>query len=109
MDTRRMTRFPGPALAGLRVIEVSAFVAAPLAGATLAALGADVIRVDPPGGGVDIDRWPLHEDVSLYRAGLNQGKRSIELDLKSSAGRGSRISPSPAGTPSSSFRWLGTT
>src|SRR5579884_3241761 len=47
-------------LSGLRVIEVSAFVAAPLAGATLAELGADVIRIDPPGGGVDINRWPLH-------------------------------------------------
>jgi 2-methylfumaryl-CoA isomerase len=87
MDGRGMTAHSGPALAGLRVIEVSAFVAAPLAGATLAALGADVIRVDPPGGGVDIDRWPLHDDVSLYRAGLNQGKRSIELNLKSTAGR----------------------
>jgi len=87
MDGRGMTKHSSPALAGLRVVEVSAFVAAPLAGATLAALGADVIRVDPPGGGVDIDRWPLHEDVSLYRAGLNQGKRSIELDLKSTAGR----------------------
>ena len=87
MYTHRMTRDSRPALAGLRVIEVSAFVAAPLAGATLAALGADIIRVDPPGGGIDIDRWPLHEDVSLYRAGLNQSKRSIELDLKSGAGR----------------------
>jgi len=43
--------------------------------------------VDPPDGGIDIDRWPVHGDVSLYRAGLNQGKRSIELDLKSSTGR----------------------
>src|ERR1051325_5384915 len=87
MKTRRQPEGVAPPLDGVRVVEVSAFVAAPLAGATLAALGADVIRVDPPGGGVDIDRWPLHEDVSLYRAGLNQGKRSIELDLKSTAGR----------------------
>src|SRR5262245_50799966 len=79
MDRRQATDH---ALAGLRVVEVSAFVAAPLAGATLAALGADVIRVDPPGGGIDIDRWPLHGDLSLYRAGLNQGKRLIELDLR---------------------------
>ncbi len=54
-----------PLLAGLRIVEVSAFVAAPLGGATLAALGADVIRVDPPGGGIDIDRWPLHRGRSL--------------------------------------------
>jgi hypothetical protein len=39
----------GP-LAGLRVVEISSFVAAPLGGMTLAQLGADVIRVDPPGG-----------------------------------------------------------
>lgn len=38
-------------LKGLRVIEASAFVAAPLGGMTLAQLGADVIRVDPIAGG----------------------------------------------------------
>lgn len=74
-------------LSGLRVIELSAFVAAPLGGATLAALGADVIRVDPPGGGIDIDRWPLHDGRSLYWAGLNQGKRSVTIDTRSEAGR----------------------
>jgi len=82
---------PGPAdppiLAGLRVVELSAFVAAPLGGATLAALGADVIRVDPPGGGTDIDRWPLHRGRSLYWAGLNQGKRSVTIDTRTEAGQ----------------------
>jgi 2-methylfumaryl-CoA isomerase len=76
-----------PILAGLRIVELSAFVAAPLGGATLAALGADVIRVDPPGGGIDIGRWPLHNGHSLYWAGLNQGKRSVTIDLKSDKGR----------------------
>ena len=76
-----------PILAGLRVIELSAFVAAPLGGATLAALGADVIRVDPPGGGIDIDRWPLHRGRSLYWAGLNQGKRSVTIDTRSEVGQ----------------------
>ena len=82
---------PGPAdspiLAGLRVVELSAFVAAPLGGATLAALGADVIRVDPPGGGIDIDRWPLHRGRSLYWAGLNQGKRSVTIDTRTEVGQ----------------------
>ncbi|GAC1684086.1 MAG: 2-methylfumaryl-CoA isomerase [Candidatus Dormibacteraceae bacterium] len=77
----------GPILAGLRVIELSAFVAAPLGGATLAGLGADVIRVDPPGGGIDIDRWPLHRGRSLYWAGLNQGKRSVTIDTRNEAGQ----------------------
>jgi 2-methylfumaryl-CoA isomerase len=82
---------PGPAdtpiLAGMRIVELSAFVAAPLGGATLAALGADVIRVDPPGGGIDIDRWPLHGGRSLYWAGLNQGKRSVVIDTRTEAGQ----------------------
>ncbi len=82
---------PGPAeaaiLAGLRIVELSAFVAAPLGGATLAALGADVIRVDPPGGGIDIDRWPVHNGRSLYWAGLNQGKRSVTIDMRSEVGQ----------------------
>src|ERR1700704_2280605 len=74
-------------LSGLRVVEISAFVAAPLGGATLAAMGADVIRVDPPGGGIDIGRWPLHRGRSLYWSGLNQGKRSVTIDTGSEAGQ----------------------
>jgi 2-methylfumaryl-CoA isomerase len=76
-----------PILAGLRIVELSAFVAAPLGGATLAALGADVIRVDPPGGGVDIGRWPLHRGRSLYWEGLNQGKRSVTIDTRTEMGQ----------------------
>lgn len=82
-----MASAPNHLLSGLRIVELSAFVAAPLAGATLASLGADVIRVDPPGGGIDIDRWPLHEGKSLYWAGLNQGKRSVTIDTRTDEGR----------------------
>jgi 2-methylfumaryl-CoA isomerase len=46
-------------LAGLTVVEVSSFVAAPLCGLTLSQLGAEVIRVDPIGGASDVRRWPL--------------------------------------------------
>jgi len=54
-------------LAGLRVIEVSSFVAAPLGGMTLAQLGAEVIRIDPLGGAADVTRWPLSPDgKSIY-------------------------------------------
>ena len=75
-------------LDGLRVIEGSAFVAAPLGGMTLAQLGADVIRFDPIGGGLDRDRWPVtREGRSLFWAGMNKGKRSIQVDFKSPAGR----------------------
>ena len=75
-------------LDGIRVIEGSAFVAAPTAGMTLAQLGADVIRFDAPGGGLDWRRWPLTSDGdSLFWSGLQKGKRSIEIDLRSEEGR----------------------
>jgi 2-methylfumaryl-CoA isomerase len=75
-------------LCGLRVIEGSAFVAAPLAGMTLASLGADVIRFDPIGGGLDATRWPLAPNgESLFWAGMNKGKRSIAVDIKSERGQ----------------------
>jgi 2-methylfumaryl-CoA isomerase len=78
----------GGILSGLRVVEGSAFVAAPLGGMTLAQLGADVIRLDQIGGGLDYARWPLATDgQSLFWAGLNKGKRSIQLDLRSERGR----------------------
>jgi 2-methylfumaryl-CoA isomerase len=75
-------------LAGLRIVEGSAFIAAPLGGMTLAQLGADVIRFDDIKGGLDSDRWPVTKDgQSLYWAGLNKGKRSIAVDLRSPKGR----------------------
>ena len=82
------TGIPTGVLDGLRVVELSAFVAVPLGGMTLAQLGAEVIRVDPPGGGLDYRRWPVTPSgVSLYWAGLNKGKRSVTLDLRGEEGR----------------------
>jgi 2-methylfumaryl-CoA isomerase len=67
----------------LSVVEGSAFVAAPSGGMTLAQLGADVIRFDQIGGGLDYRRWPITDaGASLYWAGLNKGKRSIALNLR---------------------------
>lgn len=75
-------------LNGLRVIEGSAFVAAPLGGMTLAQLGADVIRFDPIDGGLDRHRWPVTtQGASLFWAGMNKGKRSVRVDLASPRGR----------------------
>jgi len=72
-----------PPLDGLQVIEGSAFVAAPSGGMTLAQLGADVIRFDPIGGGIDHQRWPLAPSGrSLYWAGLNKNKRSVAVNLR---------------------------
>lgn len=75
-------------LAGLRVVEAAAFVAAPLGGMTLAQMGAQVIRIDPLQGGLDHHRWPETDDgTSLFWCGLNRGKRSVALDLASPEGR----------------------
>ena len=75
-------------LKGMRVVEGSAFVAVPLAGMTLAQMGAEVIRFDRIGGGLDAGRWPLSPDRrSLFWAGMNKGKKSIAIDMKSGEGR----------------------
>src|SRR5271167_4904209 len=75
-------------LHGTVVVEVSSFVAAPLCGVTLAQLGAEVIRVDPIGGASDFRRWPLAESgTSIFWTGLNKGKRSAAIDLRSPDGQ----------------------
>ena len=75
-------------LAGLRVIEVSSFVASPTAGLYLAQLGAEVIRVDHKAGGLDYDRALLtREGRSLAWENLNRAKKSVALDLHSKEGR----------------------
>lgn len=75
-------------LTGISVVEVSSFVAAPLCGMTLNQLGAQVIRVDPIGGAADVHRWPLASTgTSIYWTGLNKGKRSATVDLRSVEGQ----------------------
>lgn len=74
-------------LSGMRVIEASAFVAAPLGGMTLAQLGAEVIRIDNIGGGLDYRRWPVTKDnQSLFWAGLNKAKKSVAINFRSAEG-----------------------
>jgi len=75
-------------LTGLSIVEGSAFVAAPTCGMTLAQMGADVIRFDLPGGGIDYRRWPVTESgTSIYWAGLNKGKRSLAVDFRKPEGQ----------------------
>jgi 2-methylfumaryl-CoA isomerase len=51
-------------------------------------MGAEVIRIDPLGGGIDFNRWPVTKDgASLYWAGLNKAKRSVALALDKPEGR----------------------
>jgi 2-methylfumaryl-CoA isomerase len=75
-------------LDGMKIVEGSAFVAAPLGGMTLAQLGADVIRFDAIGGGIDYQRWPVTPDgSSLFWAGMNKGKRSLAVDVRRREGQ----------------------
>ncbi|MFO7771198.1 MAG: CoA transferase [Roseovarius gahaiensis] len=75
-------------LDGMRVVEGSAFVAVPLAGMQLAQMGAEVIRFDRIEGGLDSGRWPLAPSGrSLFWAGLNKGKKSIAVDMRSPEGQ----------------------
>lgn len=75
-------------LRGVRVVESSAFIAAPLAGLTLAQAGADVIRIDLVGGGIDYARMPVAPGGrSLYWTGLNKAKRSVAVDIRRPEGR----------------------
>jgi 2-methylfumaryl-CoA isomerase len=79
---------PAGPLQGLRVVTSTSFVAGPLAGLTLAQMGADVIRLDPAGGPADQGRWPLARNGrSLFWAGLNKGVRSVAVDFRSPAGQ----------------------
>nr|WP_245243261.1 CoA transferase [Pararhodobacter sp. SW119] len=78
----------GGPVSGLRIVESSAFIAMPSAMMSLALLGAEVLRIDPPGGGLDYRRWPLAPSgQSLYWTFLNRGKRSLTLDLRREEGR----------------------
>lgn len=76
-------------LDGIRVIELSQLVAGPLCGATLADLGADVIKVEPPGGeeGRRFGRVHLGNNMTAGFIALNRNKRAVVLDLKSDEGR----------------------
>lgn len=75
----------GP-LHGITVVEAASVVMAPLAGRQLAKLGADVIKVEPPGGEILRDASSPTE-MSGAVLSLNEGKRSVEIDAKSDHGR----------------------
>ncbi|TVT60926.1 CoA transferase [Amycolatopsis rhizosphaerae] len=75
-------------LAGLRVLELGNYIAAPTAGRLLADFGAEVIKVERPGRGDEIRTWRLYRGrTSMLHRTLNRNKKSIELDLKSDEGR----------------------
>ncbi|RIV75805.1 CoA transferase [Pelagerythrobacter aerophilus] len=75
-------------LRDLSIVEVSSFVASPTAGLYCAQMGAEVVRVDQIGGGLDYDRYmQTAEGRSLSWENLNRAKKSVALDLRSAEGR----------------------
>jgi crotonobetainyl-CoA:carnitine CoA-transferase CaiB-like acyl-CoA transferase len=77
-----------PLLDGIRVIEVGQILAGPYCGMLLADLGADVIKVEPPGGDLARNVGAVGAGgVSPYFASLNRNKRSVVIDLRSDEGK----------------------
>lgn len=74
-------------MVGIRILDLSRVLAGPWATQQLADQGADVIKVEPPGGDETRRFGPVVDGVSTYYAALNRNKRSIELDLRTDAGR----------------------
>jgi len=74
-------------LDGLRVIELGQLLAGPFTGTILAYFGAEVIKVEPPGGD-PIRGWrEVRDGASLWYRSLGRNKKSVTLDLKSTRGR----------------------
>jgi crotonobetainyl-CoA:carnitine CoA-transferase CaiB-like acyl-CoA transferase len=77
----------GLPLTGVVVAEFCNVAAGPFCGMLLGDMGADVVKIEPPGGDM-LRHWPPHTDgFSENFASLNRGKRSIALDLKNTADR----------------------
>ena len=79
----------GGALEGLRVLDLSRVLAGPLCAQILGDMGADVIKVEPPGAGDDTRSWgpPFTGGESAYFVGLNRNKRSVTLNMAAKAGQ----------------------
>ena len=74
-------------LAGTKVVDISNFLAAPLASMFLADFGADVIKIERPGVGDEIRRWgEVKDGVGLYYKAVNRGKKSVTADLRTPFG-----------------------
>jgi len=73
-------------LAGVRVLDLTSVMSGPFTTRMLADLGAEVVKVEPPGGDRMRTRPPVRSGHSSYFGALNCGKRSIVVDLKAPAG-----------------------
>ncbi|MGA0032749.1 MAG: CaiB/BaiF CoA transferase family protein [Burkholderiales bacterium] len=80
---------PQGALAGVRVLDLTRILAGPLCTMMLGDMGADVIKVEPPGNGDDTRSWgpPFAEGESAYYLGVNRNKHSITLNMAAKSGQ----------------------
>ncbi len=77
-----------PPLAGLRVLELGQLIAGPFAGKTLADLGAETIKIEPPGTGDPLRKWRLlHDGTSVWWEVQSRNKRSVAVDLRKAEGQ----------------------
>src|SRR5579884_3148471 len=91
-EGRQAARATRP-LAGVRVLELGNFVAAPMAARILADFGAEVIKVEPPGKGDELRMWGTRvptkggSSISAWWLSMARNKRLVTLDLRHEAGR----------------------
>jgi succinate---hydroxymethylglutarate CoA-transferase len=80
---------PQGALTGVRVLDLTRILAGPLCTMMLGDMGADVIKVEPPGAGDDTRNWgpPFAEGESAYYLGVNRNKRSMTLNMAMKSGQ----------------------
>lgn len=83
MDDAAPTDLP---LAGVRVVDFGLLMAGPYCGRMMAEFGAEVIKIEPPGGEQNRGNPPLRDGYSAYFGQMNAGKHSVVLDLGSPAG-----------------------
>ncbi len=76
---------PGP-LAGIRALDLTQIVAGPLCGRVLADLGADVVKVEAPGGDLARAVPPVVDGIGALYAHMNAGKRSVCIDIRAPGG-----------------------
>ncbi|RDK11394.1 CaiB/BaiF CoA transferase family protein [Cupriavidus lacunae] len=75
-------------LAGIRVLELGQLIAGPFAARMLAAFGAEVIKIEPPGTGDPLRKWRLlHEGTSVWWEAQSRDKQSVTLDLRTPEGQ----------------------
>src|SRR5512134_2038458 len=83
------TEKPSGALDGLRVLDLTRILAGPLCTQMLGDMGADVIKVEPPGTGDDTRGWgpPFAAGEAAYFLGVNRNKRSLTVNLAAVPGQ----------------------